>query len=334
VVPFTPTVSVVVAVYNGAEIIGDCLKSLLQQNYPAHLYEIIVVENGSTDNTAEIISNYPVKSVCCRQRGVAIARNFGVAQSQAEIIAFTDADCLADPQWLAELVKPYAAAPEIGGVGGAILAYKHPGRSLIEMFSDDHSPLVNFCVDADHEFLPRLYTANASYRRGLFNQIDGFHPHLITGQDVDFSWRLQLQTGCKLQYAPKAIIYHHHRATKTGLARQYRRYGFGEILLDTIYAHQPGYPRGRKVQLLRIMCQVLALFRYILSMIIRQIRLARGRITLYEAKFPAMMFLIESYNILGKLEGLIATRFMTDTKAVLNINNVHLIDRLFSKHKE
>jgi glycosyltransferase involved in cell wall biosynthesis len=328
---FTPTVSIIIGVYNGADTIAVCLESLLSQDYPTDAYDIIVVENGSTDNTTEIVERYPVRLYHNSVRGLAAARMFGIARSEADIVVFTDADCIAASNWLSELVEPYTN-PEIGGVGGAILAWRHADRSTVEMFCDEVSPLVNF-VSGENEFLPHLYTANASYRRSLLDQIGGFS-QLVTSQDVDVAWRIQLQTGAKLHYAPKAIIYHHHRATRTGLARQYRRYGFGEILLDTIYGGYPGYPRGRSYQLRRLLEQVAALPRYALSAILRRIRLAAGRITPYQAAVPGLWMLIESSNIRGKLEGLVATRFMTDAQLALNTEAEVLIARLFPSQKE
>ena len=97
------------------------------------------------------------------ERGPAAARNLGIRSSQAEIIAFTDADCVADPGWLAALVKPFIN-PDVVGVGGNILPYQHSNPTFAEKFSAEHSPLVNFMSGAA-EFLPHLYTANAAYFR-------------------------------------------------------------------------------------------------------------------------------------------------------------------------
>lgn len=306
---FTPTVSIIIPVYNGAQTIGECLNSLVRLNYPYEAYEVIVVENGSTDNTTQIVQQYPVRLLHSQQRGPAAARNMGIGQSKAEVIVFTDADCIAHPDWLLELVKPYQKS-EIGGVAGEIQAYRHPDRNFIEQFSDDFSPLKNF-ISGEHEFLPHLYTANASYRRELLLQVGGFNPGLFTGEDVDLSWRIQLQTSSKIDYAPQAVIEHRHRATRKGLARQYRQYGFGEILLDTLYGRYPGYPRQRGFQVGRLIKQILALCRYTTSMVIRRLRLLAGRATLYQAAQPGLLFLIESNNIRGKLEALWTTRGMT-----------------------
>jgi glycosyltransferase involved in cell wall biosynthesis len=329
---FAPTVSVVIGVYNGGHEIGNCLESLLHQSYPASAYDVIVVENGSTDNTTEVVERYPVRLYHNDVRGLAAARNLGLAKSDAEIVATTDADCIAHPDWLSELVKPYAD-PEVGGVGGAILAYDSGERSIVEIFSDENPPLVNF-VSGENEFLPHLCGAHASYRRNLLNQIGGFNDKMLTGEDIDVSWRIQLETGAKLHYAPQAIIYHHHRTTRSGLARLYRHYGFGEILLDTMYGKYPGYPRTRNFQVRRILGQLAALPRYVLSAMLRRVRLAMGQATPYQAAVPQLWFLIESSCIRGKLEGLIATRFMTDVQPILEMERATLIERLYGSRKE
>jgi glycosyltransferase involved in cell wall biosynthesis len=327
-----PTVSIIIPVYNGQYTIAACLESLLAQTYPTDRYDVIVVENGSTDETTTIVQRYPVRLLHSPERGPASARNFGLARSDADVVAFTDADCVADPNWLSALVKPYADS-RIGGVGGAILAYDHDDRTLVEMFSEEQSPLVNF-VSGENEFLPHLYTANASYRRSLLDQVGGFNPNLVTAEDVDLAWRLQLQTDARLHYAPQAIVYHHHRSTRTGLARQYRQYGFGEILLDTMYGKYPGYPRSRGYQVRRLLSQAAALPRYALSAVLRQARLRAGRATPYQAVVPGLWFLIESNNIRGKIEGLIATRFMTDARPALNMRAEDLIARFFPSRRE
>lgn len=326
--PYHPTVSVIVPVYNGAGTIAACLESVASQDYPAGAYEVIVVENGSTDDTTAIVERYPVRLLHSEDRGPAAARNVGLASTESEIVALTDADCIADPNWLTELVKPYADAG-IGGVGGAILAYDHPDRTAVEAFSAQHSPLVNY-MSGEHEYLPHLYTANASYRRELVARVGGFNARMVTADDVDLSWRIQLQTGAKVGYAPGAIVRHQHRSTRLGLAKQYRQYGFGEILIDTMYRRHPGYPRGRRHQLCRLLSQVAALPRYAASAVLYRLRLAAGRITPDVAAIPGLCWLVESSNIRGKLMGLAATRFMGDARPALNLEPAALIARFFS----
>ena len=285
------------------------------------------MENGSTDGTGEVVRRFPVRLYHREERGAAGARNLGIAESQADIIATTDCDCVAHPDWLAELVKPYRS-PEVGGVGGAVLAYRAKQRSVIEMFSDKHPPIKNF-IGGENEFLPQFAGANSSYRRQLLNTIGGHNEMLLIGEDTDVSWRIQLETRTELRYAPKAIIYHQHRVTRRGLARQYRLYGVGEILLDTMYSKYLNYPRTRAFQVKRISGQIAVLPRYILSMVYRTLLLVLGKRSLPEAAEPYLWFLIESNNILGKLEALRATRFMTDDSSVFQKKRDAFIKRFY-----
>ena len=333
-----PTCSVLVAVYNGADTIARCIESLLDQDYPPDRYQIIIVENGSTDDTAKIVKPYAdqypdrVKFLQSKAKGKQAALNLGITNSTADIIAMTDADCIAVPHWLAQLVQPYTD-PQVGGVGGLITAYVHPDRTIYEQFSEDHNPLINY-ISGDHEFLPHLDGANCSYRRDLLNKVGNYNTRLVISDDVDVCWRVQLQTGAKIVYNPDAVIHHHHRSTRTGLARQYYHYGYGEIVLDALYKHEANYPRNLSFQLHRITGQILALARYTVSVLIRRIRYLRGRATAYEAALPRLLLLIEFSNIRGKVEALIASRLMTQPERLLkNESEPNQIDRFYQTQK-
>lgn len=328
---YFPTVTVVVPVYNGAMTIAACLESLAAQTYPANRYEIVVVENGSDDDTAAVVARYPVRLFHNEVRGPAAARNRGIQESQSELIAFTDADCIVSPDWLEELVKPFLD-PAVGAVGGDIQPYRHKGRTHVELFSDEYSPWATY-LSGEHEFLPQIYTPNAAYRRTLLNAVQGFNEQMLTGEDVEISWRIQMATNTKFAYTAQAVVYHHHRSTRQGLCRQYRQYGFGEILLDTLFGQHPGYPRSLKTQVRRLLGQTAALPRYIVSGLLRRVRLARGRVTPYEANVPWIWLLAESSNIRGKIEGLIATHFMTNSQAAFNIQAETFIRRMFPSRK-
>jgi glycosyltransferase involved in cell wall biosynthesis len=325
-------VCALVCVYNGADTIGRCIESLLEQDYPKEFYEIIVVENGSTDKTTEIVEQYPVRLFHSPVRGLSPARNYGIAQTDADVIVFTDADCIAVPNWVSDLAKPFED-PKVGGVGGPIRDYVHPDRSFEEMFAEECKPLVTY-ISGENEFLPHLTGANCSYRRSMLNQIGNFNARLPTGEDIDIAWRIQLEAGGKIVYAPDAIIYHHHRSSREGLARQYRQYGFGEIMLDTIFGKYPGYPRTLGFQVRRILGQTAALPRYAVSTVIRQIRYKRGKATEYQAVAPRLWFLIESNNVRGKIEGILATRFMRDAQGILKKDPTEYVDRFFQAQKE
>src|SRR5689334_14241359 len=100
-------------------MIDRCLTAVLNVDYPAEQREIVVVDNGSRDRTAEIVERYPVTLLHEARRGSAAARNRGIEAARGDVVACTDADCLPTTVWLRELVKPFARA-EVGGVAGEI----------------------------------------------------------------------------------------------------------------------------------------------------------------------------------------------------------------------
>jgi glycosyltransferase involved in cell wall biosynthesis len=322
-----PRLTVIVPVYNAAPYLPACLDSLLALSYPRERFEIIVVDNLSTDQTASLVERYPVKLLSCPQRGPAAARNLGIRSSQAEILAFTDADCVADPGWLAHLVQPYQDG-SVGGTAGEIRAYLNQNIDELDCFLEQFPPLVNFW-SGPGEYLPHLYTANASYRRETLLELGGFNPAMLTGEDVELSWRLQLNTQWSVAYAPLAVIYHRHRKSTAALGRQFRQYGFGEIVLDTLFGKQPGYPRGRAFQFRRIAHQLLRLPVYTAAILTRRVRLARGQISGMEAGYPRLSLLIEYNNIVGKLEAILATRLMTDARPALQKNADDQISKFY-----
>lgn len=322
-----PMVSIIIPVYNGGTIIGDCLASLGRLNYPRDLYEVIVVENGSTDNTVEVVKQYPVIFLNCEKRGPAPARNLGLQASKAEIAAFLDADCVAHCDWLAELVRPFQD-PQVGAAAGLISSYPRPEGNFIDRFSDQFPPLVNFW-SGPGEFLPHLYTANASYRRAPLIELGGFNPSMQTGEDVDLSWRFQLHTDYKVVYVPEAVVYHRHRSTSASLARQYRQYGYGEIILDTLYRKYPGYPRTPSYQMKRILRQIRSLPTYASSVFVRRLRYMFGKAAHYDAVLPWLWLMVELNNIRGKIEAVLDTRLMSDASRALQKNPNRNIKRFY-----
>jgi cellulose synthase/poly-beta-1,6-N-acetylglucosamine synthase-like glycosyltransferase len=305
-----PTFTIVVPVRNGAATIGPCVESLLAQRYAADRYEIVIVDNGSTDATADVVAAYPVTLLPCLRPGPSPARNAGWRNSEAEIIAFTDADCVADPGWLSGLAAAFAD-DSVGAAGGAIEAFRHPQRTFVELFCDDMRPLGNYRT-GEGEFLPFLMGANAAYRRAALLNAGGWDDGLGTAEDIELAWRVQLKTRLKIAYCPDAIVYHRHRSTWKSLARQYWVYGLGEVLLDSMFRAHTGYPRNPRFYRQRLARQIAALLRYGASGAIRALRRMSGRATAYEAAFPWLLLVAEGANVAAKLKGLALSRGLRD----------------------
>jgi glycosyltransferase involved in cell wall biosynthesis len=227
-----PAVSVVIPVLNGERTIGDCLTSLLRNDYPPDRREILVVDNGSVDATAEVIERFPVRYLREPRRGAARARNRGIEASSGEIIAFTDADCVASTGWLRELVKGFDGRG-VGGVAGEILPY--PPRTSAERYAARIRHL------SPERYLrrpifPFAVTANLAFRRDVFDAVGLMDPGSPRGgESTDFCTRFFRGTGLQLGLASRAIVLHRHRANARDLLRQQWSYGRGHAFLYIKY---------------------------------------------------------------------------------------------------
>jgi glycosyltransferase involved in cell wall biosynthesis len=230
-----PFVSVVVPVRNGERTIGDCIVSLLRMDYPAARREILVVDNASTDRTAEIIGGHPVRYLREERRGASRARNHGIEASRGEILAFTDADCLATRGWLRELVNGFAGQ-DVGGVAGEILPYPAGTAAARYAARIRHLSPQRYLR---RPIFPFAVTANLAFRRGVFATVGLFDPDSPTGgESTDFCTRFFRLTSLQLRYSPQAAVFHRHRTTARNLFRQQWNYGKGHAFLYIKYRDQ------------------------------------------------------------------------------------------------
>lgn len=225
--PRYPQVSVVVAVYNGTRTLKACLDSLSALNYPA--YEVILVDDGSTDDTPQIAAQYPqVRCVRHRQNlGLSIARNTGIATAGGEIIAFTDADCRADENWLYYLVGDLLNS-RFAGIGGH--NFLPPDDSWVgaAVMVSPGGPAHVMVTDRLAEHIPGC---NMAFYKWVLEEIGGFDPIFRrAGDDVDVCWRLQ-QRGYKIGFCPAGFVWHYRRSTALDYLKQQHGYGEAEALL-------------------------------------------------------------------------------------------------------
>lgn len=221
-----PKVSVVVAVYNGGRTLRACLDSLLRLNYPD--YEVIVVDDGSSDATPQIASLYPaIRYVRQEHRGLSVARNTGLAAAQGEIVAFTDADCEPDEDWLYYVVNDLQRGQYVG-VGGHNLLPAEDLPVAAAVLAAPGGPAHVMLTDREAEHIPGC---NMAFWKWALEQIGGFDPLFTTaGDDVDVCWRL-LEQGGRLGFSPGGFVWHHRRPTARSYLRQQAGYGRAEALL-------------------------------------------------------------------------------------------------------
>ncbi|MGH7265870.1 MAG: glycosyltransferase, partial [Candidatus Rokuibacteriota bacterium] len=220
-----PYVSVVVPARNAARTLAECLRSLMRLDYPEARREVLVVDNGSTDGTPDVVRRFPVARLGEPRRGPSHARNRGIEASRGEIVAFTDADCVVSTRWLRSLTAGFADR-DVSAVAGEVLAY--PPHSWAEYYMARRRR--SWQRTALHAAWPYMVTANVAFHRRTFERIGLFDPRFPTGQDQDFGWRF-LRAGLALRYASAAVVYHRHRAGPRDFFVQQLGWARGAVLL-------------------------------------------------------------------------------------------------------
>ena len=235
-----PRVSVVVCSYNGGKTLSHCLHALDRVDYPN--YEIVFVDDGSTDNSQEVVAAWEqsrekrreqgaklpdFQNIRQQNMGLSYARNAGAASATGEVIAYTDSDCMADPDWLYYLVGTLLSG-DYAGVGGPNVS--PPAQDWIQacVAAAPGGPSHVLLTDVVAEHIPGC---NMAFHRWAFDQVGGFDPdYRKAGDDVDFCWRLQ-QGGQVIAFSPAAVVWHYRRFTLQAFRKQQEGYGEAESML-------------------------------------------------------------------------------------------------------
>ncbi|OLE61277.1 MAG: hypothetical protein AUI36_11715 [Cyanobacteria bacterium 13_1_40CM_2_61_4] len=221
-----PRVSVVVCSHNGARTIRDSLEGLRRLEYPD--YEVIVVDDGSTDDTAAIAGQYDVRLIRTPNRGLSSARNTGLAVATGEIVAYLDDDAYPDPHWLTYLTATFLSTSQVG-VGGPNIAPAGDGPIAECVARAPGGPVHVLVTDREAEHIPGC---NMAFRTAYLEAVGGFDPRFRTaGDDVDVCWRLQ-DRGWTLGSHPAAVVWHHRRNSVRTYWRQQIGYGRAEAMLE------------------------------------------------------------------------------------------------------
>ena len=227
------SVTVVVPVRNGEPTIEPLLESLQRLDYDRKKVEVIVVDGNSTDKTRDIVKNYPVKLVVERKKGLNAARNTGIRNSNGEIIAFTDCDCVVPSNWITKIVENFKD-PQVSCVGGSA---KGVCIDFISEYADNSIvPLMPFFKKREElnmvkPFLRHPAGCNMAFRRKVAEEVGCFDESIHYGFDeVEFTERI-CKAGYKMVLDPNVFVWHKHRSTLKEFLKQNFRYGRGSGVL-------------------------------------------------------------------------------------------------------
>ena len=264
-----PVISIIIPVWNSPNLLRRCLDALGAQTLSRDMFEIIVVDNGSTDDTSDVARSFPGVILLNEPRpGSYAARNRGLRQARGIYVAFTDADCLPAPDWLEKGLAAAGRHPDAGVLAGRIELFEE-GETEGPAFSD-YERLFSF---------PQAYaargncaTANWISRRTVFQEFGGFDERLKSGGDRQMALRIR-DAGLPLIHAPDMLVLHPVRASRGSLVRKRQRLSGGRwertgtparllrVLWATLYdtgrrlrraALAPGLSLRRKLAVMRL----------------------------------------------------------------------------------
>lgn len=224
-------VSVIVPAHQAMGHLADCLRALAAQSFGAGDYEVIVVDNGGNDGLEDLLAEYPVmRAIKEDAPGSYTARNAAIEHARGAILAFTDADCVPDREWIAEGVKALSAADELGIVGGRIELDLPGGEDRELNAAQIYEKYAAFNQQQYVELKRFAATANMFTLRQVLAEVGAFDARLYSGGDLEFGNRVA-DAGYGLKYADRSIIRHRVRGSLRELISKARRLAGGEAML-------------------------------------------------------------------------------------------------------
>jgi glycosyltransferase involved in cell wall biosynthesis len=255
------SVSIIIPTFNGATRIGNCLDALADQAEGRDA-EILVVNDGSTDNTVDVVARYHgVRLITQSNSGPAAARNRGALEARGTIILFTDDDCVPMPEWLAAMTKPFEDRSVVGAKG----IYRTRQRNLVPRFvqieyEDKYRRM------SDLPQIDFIDTYSAGFRRDRFLEMSGYDTSfpVACAEDVELSYRMSAQ-GWAMKFVPAAVVYHTHPGTLWSYLKKKYKFAFWRVLAVRKNPHKTlkdsHTPQLMKLQLLLAPALLLAISR-------------------------------------------------------------------------
>jgi GT2 family glycosyltransferase len=220
------SISIVIPTFNGGSRIGNCLNAILSQAAGRDV-EILVVDDGSTDDTAKVVGQYPrVRLVSQGNAGPATARNHGAILARAPIVLFTDDDCVPVPNWLDAMLKPFSDPAVVAAKGVYRTRQRRVTARFVQIEYEDRYRLM-----ARLDSIDFVDTYSAAYRRDRFLEMGGYDDSfpVACAEDIELSYRMSAR-GWKMKFAPRAVVFHTHPDGLWPYLRKKYKFAFWRVL--------------------------------------------------------------------------------------------------------
>ena len=221
-----PLLSVVIPAYNEEKYLGPCLKALNNQDLPSDQYEIIVVDNCSTDKTLKVAKRYGARVITEQQRGIIFAKGAGCAAARGSIIAITDADTIVPKTWLSQIMRLITHHPMAGITGPAVTQNLPLWGYLLH-----HGCLLIFILLARFNITIYLHGQNVAFYQKYYSLMGGFNPNIPIGED-EVGLLKKLRRFGEVMYCPSLKVKTHNRRY---------RFGFWVFLKEMLWNYFLGY---------------------------------------------------------------------------------------------
>lgn len=304
-----PIISVVVIAFNAEKTIRQCMDSLEKQDFPKKNYEVILVNDHSTDKTSIIAQEYKnVKIINQKDNlsGIANARNLGIYNARSDIVAFTDSDCIVPTDWLTRICYFLTNNRQYVAVGGPLKAIR--SKEIISR--------IDGVIGEAYGNVSLLATPNTAYFKSDILKLNLFDTQLITGEDPDLNWRLE-ENGYRLKFMNNLVVKHQWRSSLKSFIIHHFNYGRGRAQL--IKKHPNKYSifekrisNGILIILLTLICISLIniYYSFLLTIIFLVLFTFSRRVNLIKKLYRnfnlsiflisiLFLFLIDLFNILG-----------------------------------
>ena len=228
--------SVVIPTLNSASTLSYTLSSIFSNRFPRELFEVLVIDNGSSDETIEIAKGFPVKVYHCSVRGIGPPRNLGIRKARGNIVCFTDSDCVVEKNWLEKIFTFFERNPEADGVGGPVFPYPCNQNKIQkltgEIFVEDQGYPKKLKKVEFGSTQGIIFGTNSAYKKDAVASVGGYSEP--GGSNLELAWRL-VSRGHNLFFNPEIKVYHVFPSNIVSIFKQQFRWGVQSTQMKRMY---------------------------------------------------------------------------------------------------